>query len=77
MQAQECLEDNIDDADFSAECKEELESLIAKVCGSGSCGPYGAKGYSTAADSKENKSCWDSPWGGLGGGGSSCFNGSN
>ncbi len=31
MQAQECLEDNMDDGDFSAECKEELESVIAKA----------------------------------------------
>ncbi|GFH19709.1 uncharacterized protein HaLaN_16706 [Haematococcus lacustris] len=30
MQAQECLEDNMDEAQFSADCKEELENTIAK-----------------------------------------------
>jgi hypothetical protein len=34
MRAQECLEDNIDESGFSAECKEELEVMIAKVCAS-------------------------------------------
>lgn len=33
MQAQECLEDNMDESNFSAECKEELEATIAKVRG--------------------------------------------
>lgn len=31
MAAQECLEDHSDDPAFSAECKEELDNLIAKV----------------------------------------------
>lgn len=30
MRVQECLEDNIEEADFSAECKSELEEMIAK-----------------------------------------------
>ncbi|GLI60743.1 hypothetical protein VaNZ11_002971 [Volvox africanus] len=30
MRVQECLEDNIEEADFSAECKAELEDVIAK-----------------------------------------------
>ena len=28
--AQECLEDNIDESGFSADCKEELNNIIAK-----------------------------------------------
>lgn len=30
MRVQECLEDNIDESDFSEDCKTELESMIAK-----------------------------------------------
>lgn len=30
MRVQECLEDNVDESDFTGECKEELESVIAK-----------------------------------------------
>ncbi len=30
---QECLEDNSDESGFSADCKDELENLIAKVQG--------------------------------------------
>jgi Golgi apparatus protein 1 len=56
MQAQECLEDNIDDADFSAECKEELENLIAKVCGSGSF--WGAYQEATAASWLRGGASW-------------------
>jgi len=32
MRAQECLEDHLEESNFSAECKEELENMIAKVC---------------------------------------------
>lgn len=30
MRMQECLEDNMDDSNFSSECKEELTNVIAK-----------------------------------------------
>lgn len=31
MRAQECLEDHMDESNFSSECKDELETMIAKV----------------------------------------------